>query len=171
MILCKNCTVYFEPKRSNQLYCCRTCLKKSIANKYYNKNKEKCKQRYSVWRKNNLDYVQIKRKESSKKEIENGEATYSGIKTRCNNRNHKDYKYYGAKNIKCLLSKKQFLEIFWYSDQCIICNCLFNDTDRSKSKNARTIDRINSDGNYEINNVRIICKSCNSNSRRINDSI
>jgi len=87
--------------------------------------------------------------------------TYNNILQRCNNNKCPDYKYYGAKNIKCLISRNKFLQIYWRTKFCEICKCILNDEDR-QLKEGKTIDRINPNGQYEKNNIRIICRGCNS---------
>lgn len=64
------------------------------------------------------------------------------IKKRCNNKKSKDYKSYGAKGIKCLISKEE-LKALWERDKA------FNLVKSS-------IDRINVKGNYEYSNCQFI---------------
>jgi hypothetical protein len=61
---------------------------------------------------------------------------------RCADKNCKDYKDYGARNIKCLLSKEEIKEL-WYRDKA----CLMEQP---------TIDRIDNDGNYTFDNCQFL---------------
>jgi hypothetical protein len=67
---------------------------------------------------------------------------WCGMKTRCNSQNAMDYKYYGAKGIGVCKEWEQDFQTF--SDWAIKNG--YNDT--------LTIDRINSEGNYEPLNCR-----------------
>jgi len=67
---------------------------------------------------------------------------YRGIKTRCNNPNFKDYIYYGGQGIKCLLSL-QDVKFLWFRDHA----------DQLQSS---SIDRIDPNGHYSIENCRFI---------------
>lgn len=64
------------------------------------------------------------------------------INTKCNNSNRNDYKYYGGKRIKNLLSLEE-LKILW-------------DRDNADNMNKPSIDRIDSNDNYEYDNCRFI---------------
>jgi len=71
---------------------------------------------------------------------------YENIKTRCYNKNHKSYKYYGGRGIKvCDMWQKNYL-IFkiWAISHGY--------------KKRLTIDRINNDRNYEPNNCKFSTK-------------
>lgn len=69
-------------------------------------------------------------------------------KGRCNNPSNKDYKYYGAKGIRMLLTKEE-VENLYKRDHA----------DRMKKP---SIDRINPDGDYCFGNCRFIEQSENS---------
>lgn len=64
------------------------------------------------------------------------------IRSRCNNKNHRSYRWYGAKNIKCLISLEE-LKIIWLRD-------------RAGFLKKPSIDRIDPKGNYEFSNCRFI---------------
>jgi hypothetical protein len=93
--------------------------------------------------------------------MSSGHYVYHAIIQRCNNKNHKHYKYYGGKGIKCTISKNKFMDIYWRTSECELCGVKLQNKDKS-SKNGRTVDRINVNDNYHESNIRIICKSCNS---------
>lgn len=153
-IICKN---NFKEKRKWQIYCSNKCV--NIA--HHKKHKKEDNKRSRLHRINNPNYHKQKDIKHSKEQKITGLNTYFGIKTRCYNTKHKDYKYYGAKGIKCLLTKDEFI-ILWQNNICAICCKMVSEDNRSKNPNAKTLDRINSDGHYEKNNIRIVCKSCNS---------
>jgi hypothetical protein len=111
---------------------------------YYQMNKEKIKQQAITWRKNNkeifLAYQRTKQKEYRKKYPLR--QLYRNIKSRCENLKDKKYKYYGGKSIKCLLSKEDLI-FLWNRDNANLMR-------------QASIDRIDSKGNYELNNCRFI---------------
>jgi len=72
----------------------------------------------------------------------------SNARKRCNIPNHKDYKYYGAKGIKCEMSIYDIFFI-WFRD-------------KAWELKRPSIDRIDSSGNYTIENIRFIEQSENS---------
>lgn len=67
-------------------------------------------------------------------------ATWLGMKGRCSNPKHADYKYYGARGIRVCIewqrSFKKFLD------------------DVGERPEGKTLDRIDTNGNYEPGNVR-----------------
>lgn len=68
--------------------------------------------------------------------------TWKNMKSRCGNQNDKKYKYYGGKGIKIKMSKSD-LSYLWERDKA--CKMV-----------QPSIDRINSDGHYEISNCAFI---------------
>ena len=68
--------------------------------------------------------------------------TYSRMGQRCGNPKHDSYKCYGGKGIKVLMSKEDLL-FLWKRDKA---DKLLNPS----------IDRINSNGHYEVSNCRFI---------------
>lgn len=72
---------------------------------------------------------------------------FRAAKMRCSNQNFKQYKNYGGRGIKFLLTKDEIKEL-WFRDNA--------------DKMAKpTIDRIDNNGNYEFNNCRFIEKTFN----------
>ena len=146
-----------EWRFNNKDYC------KSYNKQYKLENKERYKKLLTDWKNKNPDrvkYLRDKFRRIHAKEIKIEAAEYykkypylrrfSSMKTRCNNTKSKDYKWYGEKGIKCLLTKEQLAHI-WYRDN-------------ASGMKQPSIDRINSNGNYELNNCRFI--EMTENSRR-----
>jgi hypothetical protein len=139
--ICIICNLEFKSQKKSK------CCSKKCYNKNWDTNNKNKKLEYK--RKNNL------------KRRQKGIHAYFMIKDRCNNLNNNEYKYYGGKGVKCLLSKEEFLNIYWRTNYCEICNKKLGKLGTSPNPSMRSIDRINNNGNYDINNVRIVCLSCN----------
>lgn len=77
--------------------------------------------------------------------------TYSRAKSRCENKNNKSYKNYGGRGIRFLLTS-QDLEYLWFRD-------------KAKDMKCPSIDRVDNDGDYRIDNCRYIELSENSKKR------
>lgn len=73
---------------------------------------------------------------------------FHNIKNRCTKPNNKDYRYYGGKGIKCLLTQVQIKEL-WFRD-------------KAYEMKKPSIDRRDSNKDYCYNNCRFIEKSLNS---------
>jgi hypothetical protein len=76
------------------------------------------------------------------------------IKQRCNCKSNKDYKYYGRRGIKCLITAEE-LKTLWFRD-------------KAWGLKEPSIDRIDNNGNYEYNNCHFIEKSQNTIKRNKN---
>lgn len=72
---------------------------------------------------------------------------YNGAHQRCTNKNHIRYERYGGRGIKFNMRVKDFKEL-WFRD-------------KAYEMNKPSVDRINNDGNYELNNCRFIEHSLN----------
>lgn len=78
---------------------------------------------------------------------------YGDMLRRCNDPEHKSYKYYGGRGIKCLFkSADEFVD-------CVV-NVLEVDP------RGLQIDRIDNDGHYEPGNIRFITAKENAGNRR-----
>lgn len=80
---------------------------------------------------------------------------WAGMKNRCYNKNTIGYKYYGAKGISICSQWKNSLEVFWKWSM------------NNGYKDWLTIDRINSDGNYEPDNCRWTTTSVQAHNRKV----
>jgi len=151
-------------RRSNvQKYCssCSDSVKKlknceSAKKQRIRLGKEAIKKYQLRWYKNNVNRV---KKYNRATRLE-GKSIYQSIKQRCSNPKEQNFKWYGGKGIQCRLSQTEFLTIYWRTDSCEICDTKMQDQNRNLS-NGRTVDRIDSLGHYDVNNLMIICKSCN----------
>ena len=80
--------------------------------------------------------------------------TLNDIKQRCENPKNPAYKYYGGRGIQNLITEEE-LKFLWFRDKAF-------------ELKRPSIDRINSDGNYEISNCRYI--ELSENSKRVDNS-
>lgn len=74
--------------------------------------------------------------------------TFNNVRTRCNNPKFNDYKDYGGRGIKCLLIEEE-VKALWFRD-------------KAYEMKQPSIDRINNDGNYCLENCRFIEQGENS---------
>lgn len=124
---------------------CKKCMR--IKNKQWAiQNKGKCSE-YT------RKYYHSNKEKCNKKRFQYGllrkwQSSYTNARTRCTNANTPSYKYYGKRGIRFLLSPTQ-VQFLWFKDNA------FN------LKNP-SIDRVNSKGNYELDNCKFIELSENS---------
>ncbi len=155
---CLICNKEFT-KNTTWQKCCSTKCGNRL---YYLNNKQKIIQRTTQnYYKNHDANLKLGRKRSLKN-TKNGTGAFVAAKQRCTNPKSKSFIHYGARGIKFLITKKDFLEIYWSTNHCEKCNVRLEDDDRRKGINSRNIDRINGTGHYENSNLRVVCKSCNS---------
>jgi hypothetical protein len=67
---------------------------------------------------------------------------FKGIKQRCENPNNPSYKSYGEKGIQCLITKKD-VKFLWFRDKAYLME-------------QPSIDRIDNDGNYCLENCQFL---------------
>jgi len=118
---------------------CKECCKK-YKKKFYKDNRKRLLKEKSDYYKNNKDKEKQRLKQYRDKNP--WITTYNNAKQRCENLNHPDYKYYGLRGIKCLITVDEIKEI-WFRDKA------YNLIDP-------TIDRKDNNGNYELSNCRFI---------------
>lgn len=113
---------------------------------YYAKNKDKISQALKAYgsthKADNVRRVQAYRQRNP------WYWNYAGSKQRCENPNNPRYKYYGAKGIKFLLSKSD-VAFMWIRD-------------KAPEMKHPSIDRINPNGNYCLENCRFLERQHNS---------
>lgn len=78
---------------------------------------------------------------------------WKDMRKRCNNENHKSYKYYGGRGIKVCPE--------WDSYETFL-------TDMGEAPDGLSIDRKNNEGNYEPNNCHWVDRKSQSNNMRSN---
>jgi hypothetical protein len=101
------------------------------------------------YREDNPDYVE-RHKEKRKKYLKDRPwyGSWSCAKTRCTNEKVKCFHRYGGRGIEFLLTKED-VAFLWGRD-------------KADEMDKPTLDKINNDGNYELDNCRFIEKSENS---------
>ena len=114
---------------------CKECRRK-LAVKYSREHKEQKKKYMVMYRKEH--------KEQAKEWMLQHPwcSHYYHAKRRCLNPNHSAYKYYGGRGIKFLCSVDDFKKV-WFRDKAYLLG-------------NPTIDRIDNNGNYELDNIRFI---------------
>ncbi len=97
--------------------------------------------------------------------VKGGNRVYANMKQRCENPNNPLFVHYGERGIRVLISKDDFLKLFFRTNVCELCGQPLNDENRWAS-NGRSIDRIDVNKSYEESNLRVLCKKCNSTTSR-----
>jgi hypothetical protein len=109
-------------------------------NKYYQKNRKQINKKHRTHYLKNKKRILLKQKEKYKNN--HWLLTFSEIKRRCNNPKTKGYYRYGGRGIKCLITEEE-LKFLWFRDKAYLMK-------------KPSIDRIDNDGNYCLNNCRYI---------------
>ena len=107
---------YNDPKKQKEWVKNNRDKVNKIAKKSYEKNREKILEKA----KNNLEYKQ-RQKDRRIKERKNKpwiQHLYSA-RARCNNKNHKSYKYYGGRGIECYLTRED-IKFRWFRDKAYL---------------------------------------------------
>ncbi len=99
-----------------------------------------------IWRSKNKDKIKL----IGKRYAENNPwvRNMSSLRSRCNDKKHVHYKYYGGKGVKCLISLNE-VKYMWFRD-------------KAYEMKVPSVDRIYSNGNYILNNCRFIERAENS---------
>jgi len=108
--------------------------------KYCEDNKDKIREIYRNWYAKNVDRLSDERK--SKLKTRPWLKHYFNAKKRCRSVNADNYKYYGGRGIKFLMTKYEF-ETLWFRDEAY-------------NLEQPSIDRRDPDGHYEFSNCRFI---------------
>lgn len=133
---------------------CKECLiqYKKI---YHEKNKEKISKRSKEYFNKNKEKIQKQIKQYKKRFP--WKIVFQNINSRCNNSNNPNFKYYGGRGIKCLITEEELKEL-WFRD-------------KAYEMKKPSIDRIDNDENYCYNNCQFIEQSKNSEKRNQEHSI
>ena len=90
-------------------------------------------------------------------------SVWKTMKKRCENSNHKDYKWYGAKGVSVCDD--------WHDYRVFKEWAINNGYDENAERGQCTIDRINPYGNYEPNNCRWVTMAEQAKNKRCNVAI
>lgn len=129
---------------------CKECHNKS-GKEYYLNNKLKVNNRHTNYYQKIKYYLKDKYNKNKELILQKKKQIYKEnksffilkeIKQRCENKNNKSYKYYGLRGIKCLITEDDI-------------NFLYK-RDKAHLMKKPSIDRIDNDGNYCLENCRII---------------
>ncbi len=137
-------------------YCSLKCRRMASRRRNF-KNNRKC---HRSWRELHG------RKKELDQARDSGYTAYRNIIDRCTNPNSRSYQRYGGRGIELRINLEEFRSVYFSINKCSTCSCLLNDSDRRRSKHGRTIDRIDVDGHYQTENLRVVCRSCNSSLRK-----
>lgn len=124
----------------------RVC--KSCKNLFYLSNKKRIALRRKEVRNANKESENTKKRDYYRTKDGHISLMLSSIKQRCENPNAKRYHRYGGRGIKNLISRED-INFLW-------------DRDNASSLKNPSIDRIDNDGNYILDNCQIIEKRLNS---------
>lgn len=122
---------------------------------WYLKNRDKCLERAKQYRETHKKEIQeayqnnrdslvevMKQNHRSRRARKPWWYTLRAIKQRCDCKNNSNYKYYGGKGIKCLLTEED-LKYLWHRDNAHLMR-------------KPSIDRINASKDYTLDNCRYI---------------
>lgn len=124
---------------------CKSCLR-TDRNIRHSKNKDEENVRSRRWRERNPERVITYNEQYNTKFP--WISHFNHASARCNCPSNKRYKNYGGRGIKQLMSKKNF-KFLWFRDKAYLLK-------------QASIDRIDNDGNYTLENCRFIEHSKNS---------
>lgn len=158
---CDHCGEPIVDGRSDKKYCNHAC-RNNAYHARHNKDPEymeKKRKRCRAWH-SHTDRTEEYSKRNRRR-VRSGFAAYDALVQRCTNPKSNRFSTYGGRGVRNKLTREQFLSIYFGTDVCATCNVVLNDEDRRRS-DGRTIDRIDSAGHYGVDNVRIVCRSCNS---------
>jgi hypothetical protein len=122
---------------------CKECRRK-IGKEYYKKNKKKVNKKHNDYYQHNKKKLLKLNKNHHKKHKAKFPWKYifKNIKDRCTNKNRSHYKYYGGRGIKCLITELE-VKFLWFRDKAYLMV-------------KPSIDRINNNGDYCIENCRFL---------------
>lgn len=118
---------------------------------YQKANSDKMRQYNKNWRELNQEKERAKSKRNQTKPRYKISKALRDAERRCIDLTHKQYKYYGAKGIKYLLNREEaIIKLFPEYEKLL------------NEGKIPSLDRIDSAGNYEINNIQVLefIKNC-----------
>ena len=118
---------------------CKLCYKKYLR-EYNQENKEEISLTRKAYYEENKEICLKRIKNYNEKEP--WKRVYYNAKARCENPNNSRYKYYGGRGIKFLLTMKQ-VKFLWFRDKAYFLD-------------IPSIDRIENNGHYTLDNCRFI---------------
>lgn len=129
---CSNCKIR---KTFQAFYCCKHTL-----DGLQSQCKSCIKASSKRFQKNNKDIIYKRRKifDRGYPWVEH----YYGLRKRCNNTKHPDYKRYGGKGVRAIITKKE-VKYLWFRD-------------KAYTMDKPSIDRKRSQGNYTLKNCQFI---------------
>ena len=131
----KTCTVCHKEKEPSQFH-----KRKNSEDGLYYYCKDCRKQLENKYREKNKKKIAIKKKEHHQNFP--WKRVLLHIKQRCNNPKSKQYNDYGGRGIKCLITEEE-LKFLWFRDKAYLLK-------------IPSIDRINNDSNYCLENCKFI---------------
>lgn len=132
---------------SNTYKKCCHCKKLKLTSEFYRDKSKKdklshrCKECRILYDKKRQTHIQNYQKKYFER-MKPWNKTYRNIVQRCNNKNHNQFKDYGGRGIKNLITKEE-LKLLWFRD-------------KAYEMNKPSIDRKDPDGNYIFENCRYI---------------
>lgn len=161
MILCYDVYMFTDKQREIRLI---------RAKEWNNNNKDRCKQNAKLYYLKNKDYISSKHKKyvnSHKDKFQNVRNewvrkypwydSWQACRQRCNNVKNPRYSGYGGKGIKCLLTKMDMI-FMWTRDN-------------ADKMDKPSVDRINNNGDYTLDNCRFIEMWANSKKRIMDNAV
>jgi hypothetical protein len=120
----------------------------------------KCKRRVRQQKnlKNLVGYKE--RQDAASKEWKNTHPLYNAwknLQARCTYKYSNRYEWYGERGVQCPISLCEFERVMSVE----ICPECMRHMTPDRHSTGRTIDRIDNDGDYTVENCRCICRGCN----------
>ena len=137
---CKCCKNSFKDKHGNAKFCSISC-----SETYYSAYRDN-------WKGDNPQVEESYTK--------SGARAFNNIRQRCENPRNPQFTSYGGRGIQLRITREEFTKIYFSTDQCEICGKQLNDEKRNGG-DGRTLDRIDQARSYEKDNLRILCRACN----------
>ena len=132
-----------------ELKTCRKCGQEKPVSEFYPSYPSRCKKcQYAITSKYQLKNPKIAAYRKKYLKENPWVRTLLHINWRCDNPNYQGYKWYGGKGIKSFLTLED-VKSLWFRD-------------KAYQLKKPSIDRINSNGNYQVSNCRFIELSENS---------